>query len=221
MLRLRGGQEGRALPRKEITAKLNQVPTFFIVDDKGNAVPLPSEDGEPEIVFFIDVAEANTALALLSAGNPEAELRLAVLALGAAFEEARGWPGEESPTLSASRVVLRGPSEAVEGRGEEVRRQLRQMGLADLADGWVLPVVCSDDFQTSQMMPLFFSEAELKAGWTRSGKPEAEAELLLTTAMDLRALVVNMANTDAMPWSRFQLVTSVEAYQLAQKLHAV
>jgi len=212
MLRLRGGQEGRALPRKEITAKLNQVPTFFIVDDKGNAVPLPSEDGEPEIVFFIDVAEANTALALLSAGNPEAELRLAVLALGA---------GEESPTLSASRVVLRGPSEAVEGRGEEVRRQLRQMGLADLADGWVLPVVCSDDFQTSQMMPLFFSEAELKAGWTRSGKPEAEAELLLTTAMDLRALVVNMANTDAMPWSRFQLVTSVEAYQLAQKLHAV
>ena len=38
----------------------------------------------------------------------------------------------------------------------------------------------------------------------------------LHTVMDLRALVANMANSDEMPWSKFQLVTSAAAYELAQ-----
>ena len=93
------------------------------------------------------------------------------------------------------------------------------MGLpAMAASPWVLPVYCSDTFQTDDMMPFFFSEAEMAAGWVRSGRPADEAMLLLHSVMDLRTLVANMGHTDAMPWSKFQLVTSAKAYQLAQSL---
>ena len=65
-LRLRGGQSsgsnsdsGQRLTREEIVAKLNRVPTFTIVDQGGEYVPLSStDDGEAEIVFFIDVDAA-------------------------------------------------------------------------------------------------------------------------------------------------------------------
>lgn len=75
-----------------------------------------------------------------------------------------------------------------------------------------------DEFQTPQMMPLFFSEADFEAGWARAGHPPDEALFLVHTVMDLRALVVNMAHSDAMPWARFMLVASEASYELAQQI---
>ena len=54
----------------------------------------------------------------------------------------------------------------------------------------------------------------------RAGLNPDDVELVIPTVMDVRALVMNMMNTDQMPWSRFQLVTSVEAYEASQKLQA-
>ena len=121
------------------------------------------------------------------------------------------------------------------------------------------------------MFPVFFSAAELEAGWVRAGRPESEAMLLVQTctartqlealsgscywllaadccslcfwrllaalaapdsrrltaslpsvwpcrSMELRAMALNMVHSSQMPWERFSFVTSVEAYQLAQKL---
>jgi len=62
----------------------------------------------------------------------------------------------------------------------------------------VLPVLCSDDFQTPTLMPLFFSADDMTAGWVRSGRPESEAMFLIKSVWDLRSLVVNMQHADGM-----------------------
>ena len=172
--------------------------------------------------FTLDLVQE--VLELTKAANTQLPgLRLAVMPLGSAFTLCDGWPGESptTPPDSVSRFVLRGPLDAAQSKGDEVRGQLRGMGLESSASSaWVLPMFCTDDFQTEAMMPFFFSEAELVAGWVRMGRPEEEAMFFLHTVMDLRALVANMANSDEMPWSKFQLVTSAAAYELAQKLTA-
>jgi len=222
--RLRGGDAiddggadgGGRLSHEDIEAKLNRVPTFCLVNADDQFVRMPGKDSIEEVIFFIDAAEAIEALELNRAGNPEAELRLATLPLGAAFTACGGWPDE--PPRGAH-YVLRGARAAVTAKGDEARAQLKAMGLNAMAESeWVLPLFMCDEFQTPQMMPLFFSEADFEAGWARAGHPPDEALFLVHTVMDLRALVVNMAHSDAMPWARFMLVASEASYELAQQI---
>lgn len=223
VVRLRGGQAdgappsaGKALSREEVTTKLNSIPTFVIAggDDKFIAL-----DGR--VVFFVDAAEAKEALALTSAGNPDMEgLHMVVLPLGTAFTACGGWIGEDPSDPGQGAVFcLRGPLQAVESSGDEVRRKMAAMGMdPGDEDSWLLPIFFSDDFQKPGMMPLFFCERDLDAGYERSGNPPGAGSLLDIDCMDLRALVASMMQSDAMPWAVFQLVASAESYELAKEL---
>lgn len=206
--------------------KLNRLPTFAIVDAAGNFVG--AEDDQAEIVFFIDAAEASEALDVTRAAHEDEEgtngWHLAAVPLGSAFQICGGWCDEQPPP--PSRFVLRGPRAAVEAKGDEGRAQLAAMGLKEVAaSSWVVPLYMSDDFQVgspgsaaAEMFPVFFSESGLHAGWVRAGRPPEEAALLVHTVMELRVLALNMVNSGQMPWARFQLVSSEEAYKLAQTL---
>ena len=83
---------------------------------------------------------------------------------------------------------------------------------------WQLPLFWSERFETSDgHIPLFLSPEALRAGWVRTGHPEADAPTELT-AMDLRAVVARMGRGEGLPWRRVRLVSSVEAYELVQHL---
>jgi hypothetical protein len=110
--------------------------------------------------------------------------------LNAAFKACGGWSGGRDTPDGQARFVLQGPRAAEEENRDKVLDLLRQMGVELSEDEWILPVFCCDEFQRADLMPLFFSEAELQRGWARSGKPEDEAMFLIPTVMDLRSLVL-------------------------------
>mmetsp|Transcript_79015 Transcript_79015/g.144057 ORF Transcript_79015/g.144057 Transcript_79015/m.144057 type:complete len:308 (+) Transcript_79015:100-1023(+) len=222
-LRLRGGSDeddggdsdegtgGNKLTWKQIHEKLNTVPTFVLVDEEKNLVPLQiDEDEEPTFRFFIDAGEAEAVLEMtrkvLGTG-----VHLGVMSLGVAFKACeRSQPG--------ARFKLQGPRKALEEFADVVKEKLKVQGIE--AGDWLLPVFCSDDFQNPSLYPIFFSIDDLESAWVRSGKSQEELMFLTTTAMDLRSLVVNMEHSDAMPWSIFQLATSPESYARAQAIMA-
>ena len=218
VLALRGG----ALSREEIVSKLNRVPTFAIVDGDDHVLPITTESGA-DICWFIDAAEAKELLELTKAANPDVAVHLAVTPLGEAFVKCNGWPDaegdeeEQGASYVGGKLKLRGTRKVVDANEEALRSQQQAQGIAPGA--WVLPVYCHDDFQTPQMMPLFFSAADLQAGWIRSGRA-ADAVPEDLPVMELRVLVKQMAETDVFDWSIFTFVSSEAAYALAQELIA-
>lgn len=217
MLKLRGG----ALSHEEIISKLNRVPTFAIVDGEDNVIPIPTETGEEEVCWFTDAAEAKDLLELTRAANPDVQIHLAVTPLGEAFSKCGGWPdangekNEESESRTGRKLKLCGPRKVVETNAEALRSQQQAQGIEP--GGWVLPIYCSDDFQTDQLMPMFFSTEDLQAGWVRSGRDQITVPENMAV-MELRVLVKQMAETDIFNWSIFQFVSSEAAYKLAQEL---
>ena len=212
---LRGGgyggddESGGKLSKDEVMAKLNGVPTFVIVDEESRLLNLQGEDGEDKVVFFIEAGDAEETLAVTCAGNPELKLRLAAIPLGTAFTAC-----ETSP----DQYKLQGCRTAMELGGDEAAKKLRAQGVDP--GSWVLPVFCSDDFQTPTVMPLFFSTETLERAWVQSGRKEGEAMFLLKSIWDLRSMVLNMMNADGMPWSKFQFCSDQSAYKLAEALQA-
>ena len=185
--RLRGGDAiddggadgGGRLSHEDIEAKLNRVPTFCLVNADDQFVRMPGKDSIEEVIFFIDAAEAIEALELNRAGNPEAELRLATLPLGAAFTACGGWPDE--PPRGAH-YVLRGARAAVTAKGDEARAQLKAMGLNAMAESeWVLP--CEDGVRTTSPCPL----------------PTCASRLPFTQASDDRALLPQAVHVRRIP----------------------
>jgi|TARA_B100000524_G_scaffold341073_1_gene234809 hypothetical protein len=237
LIQLRGGQDGgeddaadnRRLGREEVETKLSSIPVFCILNEEAQFIGMSADDGAIEVAFYVEHEDATEAFELMKAASEDlaADMRLGVLPLSAAFKICGGWESTERPTEPPTqeegqpRYILRGPRQAAEEHEATVREQLVNMGLTSAAASkWVVPVFCTDDFQRPDMMPLFFSEEQLKQGWVRAGLNPDDVELVIPTVMDVRALVMNMMNTDQMPWSRFQLVTSVEAYEASQKLQA-
>ena len=210
---LRGGgdgdDDGGKLSKEEVMTKLNSVPTFVIVDEESRLLNLQVEDGEDKVVFFIEAADAQETLALTSAGNPDLKLRLAAIPLGTAFTACETSPGQ---------YKLQGARTAIQSGGEEAERKLRQQGVEP--GSWVLPVFCSDDFQTPTVMPLFFSIETLEKAWVQSGRKEDEAMFLLKSIWDLRSMVLNMMNAEGMPWGKFQFCSDQSYYKLAEELQA-
>lgn len=219
LLRLRGG----GLTKDEIIEKLNRVPTFAVVNKDGIVVPMTAADGGADVCWFTDPEEAKETLALTLASHPEAEghLRLACSPLGVVFDMCKGFPeraqeAKEESTSAYLGGTLRivGPRES--GSNEAaLREQQKAQGIEPGA--WALATFCHDDFQTENMMPIFFSQEGFRAGWTRSGKPEESVPENLAV-MDLRVLVKQMRDTDIFNWKIFTFVTTPAAYALAQEL---
>ena len=217
LLRLRGG----GLSREEIIDKLNKVPTFAIVNDEDQVIPLADQDGSRDVCWFTDAAEAQQLLELTKAANPENAdvLRLAVTPMGQAFLRCGGFDAEEDveegQQFLGGTLKLRGPRAIVEANTEALRSQQVAQGIKPGA--WVVPIYCHDDFQTEQMMPMFMSPADFASGWKRTGRPQDAVPENLAV-MELRVLVKQMEQTDVFNWRIFQFVSSEEAYALAQQL---
>lgn len=220
ILSLRGG----SLTREDVIDKLNKVPTFAIVDENDHVVPIRTETGA-DICWFTDAAEVQKLLELTRAASPDRTFHIAVTPLGAAFAQCQGFAsiGDDGDSEAPhdgylkGTLKLRGPRAVVDAAQEELRAQQAAQGVEP--GDWVLPVYCHDDFQTPQMMPMFFSAEDFSAGWTRSGRSADNMPGQLAM-MDLRVLVKQMSETDAFDWSIFAFVSSEAAYTLAQEVMA-
>eukprot|EP00908_Phaeocystis_cordata_P018673 Transcript_30136.p1 GENE.Transcript_30136~~Transcript_30136.p1 ORF type:complete len:262 (-),score=85.87 Transcript_30136:89-796(-) len=211
-----------ALSRAQISARLDGVPTFVVVDGDGEVVRPRDEQGEAvPASFHTDPEEAKAALDKLrndplAAGGAEG-LRLAVTPLGAAFEACGGWPGAKAGGAKAADeggtggAVLQGTKQVVEGMAPRLREQLQAQGLE--AGAWQLPVFCCDEMQTEAFTPIFLRHEDMVEAWVASGRPREQAPQQVAV-MDLRLLVAQM-QTDAFAWSTVKVLCSREAVELA------
>ena len=187
-LLLRGGDAaaGEEEVRKQIVAKLNQFPTFCVVDAEGKLIGIPNESGNHDVMWFIDADEAKEMLELTSAANPESNLRLGCTPLGNAFMVCNGWV----ETGDGAKYTIRAPRTQVEMVGPALLEGLKAKGVEPHGD-WLFPVFCHDDCQTDTMMPFFLSSEEMAIGWARMGNEMSECPEN-PLAMDLRLVVVAM-----------------------------
>lgn len=76
----------RVLTREELLDKLNAVPVFSVVNGAQQMLATPDEtSGAPFCRFYLDVSEAQVALAELRDANPRVLIELAVTPLGTAY----------------------------------------------------------------------------------------------------------------------------------------
>jgi|EP00908_Phaeocystis_cordata_P018672 hypothetical protein len=182
-LRLRGGADDDAI-RREIHTKLNGCPLFVILSDKGTPVGTRNAEGDIDVLWFVEPAEAKEQLEAIKASDSGIEgLHLGCTPLGDAFEICGGWDTAEAAHKGRK---IQGPAEVVDAASAALVAQLQQQG-AEVGH-WLLPVFCCDDFQTDTLMPFFFSAEALQAGWVRNGRPEEDAPEH-PLMMDIRTLV--------------------------------
>ena len=144
LLRLRGGADipdgtstgtSLRLSREEITAKLNRVPTFCIMQGDGSVISLPDpagSEGDECCTWFTDAAEAQYTFKRVCAANPELVdegLRLQTHGLGQAFEMCGGWPSEEGEATTEMTLRIKGPSALLKPVESQLVDALRQQGL--------------------------------------------------------------------------------------------
>ena len=144
LLRLRGGADipdgtgtgtGLQLSREEITAKLNRVPTFCIMQGDGSVISLPDPagaEGDECCTWFTDAAEAQYTFKRVCAANPELVdegLRLQTHGLGQAFAMCGGWPREEGEATTEVTLRIKGPSALLKPVESQLVDALRQQGL--------------------------------------------------------------------------------------------
>eukprot|EP00966_Prymnesium_polylepis_P054997 1271298-Prymnesium_polylepis.1 len=150
-----------ALSRQQIVEKLNQIPTFAVVNAQKQLVPInmDTEDSADSVAWYTDHTDAKGALAVAKAQNPDDELRLGVTPLGAAFAMVQGWTASNA----ASPLRLQ-PSQLLATTFAGVlQEQLETQGID--AGGWRMPIFSCDELQSPRMLPLFLSRADLAATW--------------------------------------------------------
>ncbi|KAL3892910.1 MAG: hypothetical protein SGPRY_014663 [Prymnesium sp.] len=207
-----------ALSRSEIVSKLNQVPTFAVVNSERQLMPvlLPTlsageggEGGEEEVVaWFTDPSDAKGALALAKLRHPGVQLQLGVTHLGSAFALAAGW----TPSNSAHPLRLQ-PSQLLQSSFKDtLMTQLQAMRIEQTS--WIMPIFSCEELQSSSMLPVFLSRADLAATWVAAGRSK-ETLPDTVTVVDLRVLVERMM-TDSFDWSKVRLIASESAIELAQ-----
>ena len=217
VLRLRGGADGADddddETRKAIHAKLNACPVFCILSGENKPVGVRAEDGSIEMVWFTEPAEVQELFeSMLLSDSAIDGLHLGCTPLGDAFEMCGGWDASEA--AHAGRKI-QGPREVVDRTASALVAQLQAKGIESL---WQLPLYCSDAFQSETLMPFFFSEAQLAAGWVRNGRPEEDVPQA-PLMMDIRTLVGAMQQ-DASVRAKAAPVSSPEAYELAREIIA-
>jgi len=223
LLRLRGGEDApppsvapTALSREEITAKLNGVPVFCILNKDGGVVSMPDREDTSKSIcrWFVDANEAKAVLELAIQNNPQLTgLHMGVHGLGNAFKLCGGWPGDAPPSGDASFRLL-GNHQLVNQTAAQLAESLQAEAIE--AGPWFLPIFFSEQLQSKALFPVFFHPRDLAAAWVKAGRPEDSVPEKLSM-MDIRSFVAMMQKADN-PWQLVQFITSSDAVELANKL---
>ena len=209
---------GKALPLELIINKLNQVPTFCILNGHENIVGLkdPTDPtGQLEVCcWFACPHEAKATLASAKEANPDVakQLHLGVTPLGVAFAFAAGWA--ECHFFGSKQ--LRGSQEPFAGAQnptELLREQAISQGLEP--PNWHVPVFCCDELSSPSTMPVFLSRKALAEAWVTSGRKIKEMPENLNV-MDLGVLVCQM-QTDAFAWATLHFVCERKSIALVKE----
>lgn len=190
------------LSKQGIVDKLDTIPTFHLENTAHKIFPIPDESGEKCIRWYVDVDDAQSALVMVQALNPEVPLQLGVTPLGTAFALSQGWQPNEAPVplrLHASKAVLMALAEE---RGQE-----------PAADAF--PLYGCEELTSARVMPFWTNAADVKETWLSAGRPP-EAFPTSLTVVDLRKLVQSAMSDDH--WSTLMLIASSKAITKAQEL---
>ena len=235
--------EKRGLTRREIAAKLNEMPTFCVTNEDGGVAMFRVRDDDGKfkstVCFFLEPEEAKASLQAMQDAMPNTKLKLTLIGLGAAFEHCRGWhsvaksklvataadadddaafltsdPPPTTPNGEAIEMRIMGNHALVNATSSAMTTMLDEHKIT--ADGWTLPVFICNELQSKSIYPAFLKPSDLKKTWVAAGRSEDSIPNDIMV-VDLR-LIISQMRTDANDWTRLHLVPSEDAILLAQEL---
>ena len=88
--------------------------------------------------------------------------------------------------------------------------------LSDHGDS-VFPLFCCDELSNAELLPMFFTKADLAATWVAAGRPAASvpSDLQVTS---LQSIVGKMTTDTTYDWNTFMLVASEKAAAMAHTI---
>ena len=236
-------ENNHGLTRSEIAAKLNEVPTFCVTNEKGDVAMfrVKGDAGfKPGVLFFLEPDEAKASMEALQQAMPDTKLKLTLHGLGAAFEHCRAWDQIKGSPMATSVLdpadaaffASADPEPAKAPNGETVDMRIvgnhalvnttKEGMVSQLAENsidagsWTLPVFICNQLQSKSVFPAFLRPSDLRKTWLAAGRKEEDIPEDIVV-IDLRQLVARML-TDANDWSRYHLVPSDEALAFAAEL---
>lgn len=184
--------------------KLDNIPTFHLMNDRSQIFPVPDEHGDIAMRWFLDVDDANSALVAVQLLNPETHLQLGVTPLGTAFALTSGW----APNGSQYPLKLM-PSSVV------VRALAQELGATQ--DASTFPVFTCDELTSSRIRPFWTSAEDMRATWLSAGR-SSETFPTKLHALDLSALVKLAMTNNSFDGRTLMLIASSKATAKAQQL---
>jgi len=197
---------------------MNELPTFTVVDERKQFVPLRLQDSSGAIsteqcVFWTEPQDAKRAL--LQARDQRAEgtgLDVAAFPLGNAFALAEGWAEAEGKAP----FRLMASSETIEQLRPLLTRQLEQQ---QLALDRPFPLFMCEELTSDKVMPVFLSRTDMVDTWEQALKAARKTAPppSKVSVMDLRILVKHMQQPSGEDWSTVRFVGIQRAFDLANQ----
>lgn len=192
------------LTKQEMVDKLDNIPTFHLMNDESKIFPVPNEHGEIAIRWYLDVDDANSALVAVQVLNPDVQLQLGVTSLGTAFALTQGWApnGSTFPLkLMPSSVVLNALTQQMQAT----------------PDSSTFPIFTCDELSSARVRPFWTSAEDVRATWIAADRsPETfPAEL---TVLDISAVIQLAMNNNSFDGRSIMFIASEKATDKAAQL---
>ena len=223
-----------ALPEEEVLNKLENVPTFSIIDQEGKPVPLEissknnAGNNEPaQALVFIDPQDADNMLQSLTQKKPELKNNLSVIPVSlstvyqimqeAQQNKAQRPPLEIVPIISE----VRSATDLMTASGEKLENP-EQVGIplfyASVGEGG--DYMIQQDVNNNSYIPFYWTKKEVEEDIEayQQGNPEAQSQTIEIKTIPLAQFIQTLVENDNDTVKTMQIVPSAEQFDTANQL---
>ena len=223
-----------ALPETEVVNKLENVPTFTIVDREGNPVPLKlspknrTANNDPAQAFvFINPQDATNMLQSLTQKKPELKNNLSVVpvSLSQVYEIMREAQQKKAqrPPLEIVPIIseVRSARDLMTASGEKLENP-EQIGIplfyASVGEG--KDYMIRQDVNNNSYIPFYWTKKEVEEDIEayKQGSPEAQSQTIEIKTISLSQFIETLVETDNDTVKAMQIVPSTEQIDTANRL---
>ena len=224
-----------ALPETEVIQRLENVPTFTIVDQDGNPVPIKlnsqsnaAQNNSSLALVFINPQDALDTLQTLTQKKPELKNNLSVTPVNLSeiyeiLQEAKQNQAKQAP-LEIVPIISEVPlaRDLIEASGATKLKNPEQVGipLFYAAVGEQEDYMIRQDVNNNSYIPFYWTKKEVEEDIAayKKGDPSAESQPIKIKAVSLEQFIQTLLENDNDAVKAMQIVPSAEQIDTANQM---